>query len=219
MVKQIFTYFVNLLLFALPFIYGKECYVEKEKDPGVTIKEPCVFPFTYKDVTYNTCTNVDHPDQKEWCSTKVDGTGNHVTGGNNWGECRGDYGICPREKKCPPGWTHLETGCYKILDETMYKDTAQEECMLHGGYLADITSKEELDSLHRWYNEEIQSPCLYEADSLWIGITTESVKGPWISVLTGEEIGYNYWLDSEPDNYGGNSTFLKEACAGIFADR
>ena len=218
MVKnQVLIYLAYFLLFAsVDNISGQECYVAKEKDPGVVTQESCIFPFTYKGVTYNTCTYVDHPEQKEWCSTKVDENGVHVSGGNNWGECRGP---CPRERKCPPSWTHLDSGCYKVLTEIMDKVTAQEECMLHGGYLVDITSKKELESINSWYKEEIQSPCLYQADSLWIGIETDSVKGPWISDLTGNEIEYNNWLDTEPDNYGGNSTFLKESCAAIFADR
>ena len=206
-------------LILLQQITAEECFVKKEKDPGVISQEPCVFPFIYKGVTYNTCTYVDHPEQMEWCSTKVDENGNHVTGGENWGVCRGDYLTCPREKTCPPSWAHLETGCYKILDKNMNRETAREQCSIHGGYLADISNRKELDTLNRWYKEDIQSECLYQTDSLWIGIKKETVKGPWISEHTGEEISYNHWLDTEPGNHGGNETFLKEACAGIFANR
>ena len=128
--------------------------------------------------------------------------------------------MCPREKKCPPSWAHLETGCYKILDEEMNHETAKEHCSLNGGYLADITSQKELQTLNRWYKNYIQqSECLYATDSLWIGIKKETVKGPWLSELTGKEISYNHWLDTEPGNHGGNETFLKEACAGIFPNR
>lgn len=45
---------------------------------------PCVFPFTYDGETYQSCTK-DGDGQHPWCSTQVDGNGNHVTG--KWGYC------------------------------------------------------------------------------------------------------------------------------------
>merc|ERR1712194_434898 len=37
--------------------------------------KPCVFPFIYEGVTYDSCTNVDH--DEPWCSTEVDSNGEH----------------------------------------------------------------------------------------------------------------------------------------------
>ena len=39
----------------------------------------CVFPFVYKGVQYNSCTEADSPGL-EWCSTLTDGSDNHLTG-------------------------------------------------------------------------------------------------------------------------------------------
>ena len=36
------------------------------------------------------CTTLKDPDDKPWCSTKVDGIGNHVTSGGFWGHCGQD---------------------------------------------------------------------------------------------------------------------------------
>jgi len=49
----------------------------------------CVFPFTFNNFTYNGCPTdpTDETKTKRWCSTKVDETGNHITGGDNWGYC------------------------------------------------------------------------------------------------------------------------------------
>merc|ERR1711971_349435 len=55
------------------FIDGKEVQLHA--------KNPCQFPFIYKNVTYNSCTKKDH--DKFWCATTVDAT-NHKT---SWGYC------------------------------------------------------------------------------------------------------------------------------------
>ena len=31
----------------------------------------CVFPFKYNDITYNGCITIKDPENKPWCSTKV----------------------------------------------------------------------------------------------------------------------------------------------------
>ena len=50
---------------------------------------PCIFPFKYNGVIYNTCSNKNkHITMDEsWCSTKVDESGNHIGGRGNWGNC------------------------------------------------------------------------------------------------------------------------------------
>ena len=48
-----------------------------------TAKGPCVFPFRYKNVTYNTCTKVDT--KYNWCATVVDAQSNFK--GGWWGYC------------------------------------------------------------------------------------------------------------------------------------
>merc|ERR1711915_776381 len=45
----------------------------------------CQFPFIYGSRTYTSCTT--DQDTKLWCSTKVDGGGNHIAGNSNWGYC------------------------------------------------------------------------------------------------------------------------------------
>jgi len=61
---------------------------------GASVNKPCIFPFKYRGVEYNRCTLVDSsPDNKAWCSTEVDSTGNHVGGQGKWGNCGP---ACPR---------------------------------------------------------------------------------------------------------------------------
>ena len=62
------------------------CLTSKDsKDP----EKECVFPFTLNNFTFNGCPALptNETNTKRWCSTKVDDTGNHITGGDNWGYC------------------------------------------------------------------------------------------------------------------------------------
>lgn len=68
--------------------YADEGVCLTSKDSKAPEKE-CVFPFTFNNFTYNGCPTdpTDETKTKRWCSTKVDETGNHITGGDNWGYC------------------------------------------------------------------------------------------------------------------------------------
>ena len=45
----------------------------------------CVFPFTFKGVTYKTCTTAESDNNKAWCATQVDSDG--VVVNNKWQDC------------------------------------------------------------------------------------------------------------------------------------
>jgi len=56
-------------------------------DPG----KRCIFPFEYKGVTYNGCTDVDSEKVSRtkffWCATEVNEDGKILEDSRNWGEC------------------------------------------------------------------------------------------------------------------------------------
>ena len=89
--------FIQLTLSLVPFVYA-DCIVE---DKSTKDYASCVFPFTfnYKDSNgtrvnqtfYGCTTNLD-PDDKPWCSTKVDSNGIHQHG--HWGHCETDFADC-----------------------------------------------------------------------------------------------------------------------------
>ena len=64
-----------------------ECSVIEKKSREV---QPCIFPFQYLGQTFYNCTILKDPDDKPWCSTKVDEDGTHVTSGGYWGHCGQD---------------------------------------------------------------------------------------------------------------------------------
>ena len=89
--------FTHLILSLVPFVYAN-CIVE---DKSTKEKASCVFPFTfnYKDSngtevnqTFYGCTRNLDPDDKPWCSTKVDSDGIHQHG--HWGHCETNSTDC-----------------------------------------------------------------------------------------------------------------------------
>ena len=44
-----------------------------------------MFPFTYRGVTYKTCTTAESDNNKAWCATEVDSEG--VVVNNKWQDC------------------------------------------------------------------------------------------------------------------------------------
>jgi len=68
--------------------YADEEVCLTSKDSKASEKE-CVFPFTFNNFTYNGCPTdpTDETKTKRWCSTKVDETGKHIAGGDDWGYC------------------------------------------------------------------------------------------------------------------------------------
>lgn len=47
---------------------------------------PCVFPFIFQGVQYDSCTTDGDPNSKPWCSTRTDNANKHLSG--FWGHCQ-----------------------------------------------------------------------------------------------------------------------------------
>ena len=73
---------------------------------------------------------------------------------------------------CPPSsdiiWTELGDFCYHVSKEAMDWGIAQEYCWGHGGYLAEILSRDEEDLLDKF---------LIGGTSYWLGLTDLSHEG------------------------------------------
>ena len=91
-------YTFTLLIVSLVPLVWSACVVE---DKSTKEQSPCVFPFTfnYKDSsgsevnqTFFGCTANLDPDDKPWCSTKVDSNGIHKVG--HWGHCETNSTDC-----------------------------------------------------------------------------------------------------------------------------
>jgi len=63
---------------------SESCVVKE----GPGLGKECVFPFGHKGTQHNTCAyNPEQGDTFPWCSTKVDSSGFHVGGQDEWGRC------------------------------------------------------------------------------------------------------------------------------------
>ena len=81
---------------------------------GPASGRPCVFPFRFGGVTYNQCTfEGNQPGETEpWCSTRTDGSGNHIGGQGNWGFCPTNCGTVGPTS--PPGTFPPAARCSRI---------------------------------------------------------------------------------------------------------
>ena len=82
---------------------------------GVQIGKRCIFPFIFKNKMYNSCTRDGDPNNKPWCSVKVDNTNTHIQG--NWGHCN---------EFCPIDSTPIDS------NPTM-RPTVNNNCLTIGG--------------------------------------------------------------------------------------
>jgi len=73
-----------------------DCLSTRFNPPDAYDIEPCIFPFKYNGVEYTSCTwaSSEKTDYKPWCSTRVDSSGNHISG--HWGNCESG---CPIPSK------------------------------------------------------------------------------------------------------------------------
>ena len=54
---------------------------------------------------------------------------------------------------CPTGWTPLETGCYKFVDEGNYQEVTT-NCENEGGFIIEVDNQKELDAAFQFYNDK-----------------------------------------------------------------
>ena len=71
----------------------------------------CIFPFSYKGETYNSCTRVESSNGAAWCATEVDSSGEVVN--DKWEDCDS---LCPgSDFPCAEGFLNNDEG--KCVDE------------------------------------------------------------------------------------------------------
>ena len=101
----------------------------------------CQFPFRHKGVLYNGCPVDPYEPNERWCSTKVDGQLEHVSGGGHYGFCSSD---CPKHTDgSTTGSSGSQSqGIYKMffnkVDKKLFYFIARLEHSLHGMQLCTL---------------------------------------------------------------------------------
>jgi len=92
------TLLLFLLLHYISLVFGGSNEREKcqrvcnVQESGSKTRQRCKFPFKFKGKTFRSCTKFEDPDEKLWCSTKVDDDGKHIGKKGFWGHCeKGRY--------------------------------------------------------------------------------------------------------------------------------
>ena len=69
---------------------------------------PCVLPFKFQGKLRNECITETDPNDRYWCSTKVNENLEHADGIGNWGYCSES---CPRLNKESASYSNTTTSC------------------------------------------------------------------------------------------------------------
>jgi len=115
-----------------------------------------------------------------------------------------------KKDACPLNdtWTSLGTGCYLFFTGLISWDQARDDCHQKGGFLVEIDSKAEQDTLvaaitcQGWENKT-------DIDGVHIGLTEKGGTWQW------DNSGKN--LTSCSENWGNASPSGGEYCAGLWA--
>ncbi|XP_041372898.1 galactose-specific lectin nattectin-like [Gigantopelta aegis] len=106
---------------------------------------------------------------------------------------------------CPLYWTPYEEYCYVIPQVAQSWESATAFCMIHGAYLAEISTPEENDFLAQLVKQNHPPEA-----QIWIGGTDALSEGHWIWSRSEETFQYQHWDSGEPSNSGGG-----EHCATV----
>ncbi|XP_071152547.1 perlucin-like protein [Mytilus edulis] len=104
---------------------------------------------------------------------------------------------------CPPEWQTHNSNCYLFSKEVLSWDGAQDYCQEFGGYLTEITTREENSfieqtSKHNYHpNRTAHGKYLY---GYWTGGKEDLIHGYWYWGGSGQKFTFTDWSPGEPSN-------------------
>ncbi|XP_025099663.1 perlucin-like protein [Pomacea canaliculata] len=108
---------------------------------------------------------------------------------------------------CPPSWTAWRSSCYVFISQRLQWLEAASLCMVFGGHLAEINSRDE----NIFVRNMISSHNVFFS---WLGINDIARDGQWVLSSSGQPLTYWNWVAGEPNNAHG----VTEACGGMYRD-
>ncbi|MDX2362577.1 MAG: T9SS type A sorting domain-containing protein [Crocinitomicaceae bacterium] len=126
---------------------------------------------------------------------------------------------------------------YELIQETLSWENAATCAVSRGGYLAEIGSQEEHDSLFLWLSTDPSinpngTIDVFGASSIWLGGTDKNTEGDWTWDGDDDAAGTSFWAGNwsgsvvnsaftawgvsppEPDNSGGSQNYLTWRLSG-----
>lgn len=145
------------------------------------------------------------------------------------------FTICQVQAQCGPTPNVVEFTFdghdYELIQETLSWEDAAACAVSRGGYLAEINSQQEHDSVYQWLSTDPSiTPSgtidVFGASSIWLGGTDKNTEGDWMWDGNDDGTGVSFWLGQsngtpvngafsawgvtppEPDNSGGSQNYL-----------
>uniref|UniRef100_A0A914R2Y1 C-type lectin domain-containing protein n=1 Tax=Panagrolaimus davidi TaxID=227884 RepID=A0A914R2Y1_9BILA len=120
---------------------------------------------------------------------------------------------------CPDGWTFWNENCYKVYENSNWKD-AESQCQLGSAHLTSIHSHDEILFVADLMNHPGAEACSAPPQG-WIGLHSEDNFTSW-KWIDGTPTDYQYWYPTQPNRIG-NCTYMHIApiCSnkiGMFAN-
>lgn len=120
---------------------------------------------------------------------------------------------------------------YELIQETLSWEDAATCAVSRGGYLAEINSQQEHDSVYLWLSTDPNitpngTIDVFGASSIWLGGTDKNTEGDWMWDGNDDAVGTSFWSGTstgspvggafsawgvsppEPDNSGGSQNYL-----------
>ena len=102
----------------------------------------------------------------------------------------------PQDPRCPTGFKFRAKSCYKVYEEEMNFQQAQNECQKSGANLVSILSSAEEATLRLLIRETIDD---YYSFEVWIGMQVNRTRGE--NIHSSMTIDLLFWLDGHPAFY------------------
>merc|ERR1711971_1327742 len=175
--------------------------INQETCALLCFKKPSCTHWTY---------NPTYQGGKCWMKSSDSGRTKSTTGSSSGQKACGGRGFSLPEvtksaaeamASCNPPWTSLSTGCYLFQDWNSTWYDSRRECKQSGGFLVEIDSEEEQDTL---MNEITARGWDGETHfGFWIGLTDIFHDGSWVWDNFGRPLNFSYWANGEPNNWRG----------------
>uniref|UniRef100_A0A671Z3T3 C-type lectin domain family 4 member E-like n=1 Tax=Sparus aurata TaxID=8175 RepID=A0A671Z3T3_SPAAU len=111
--------------------------------------------------------------------------------------------LSKQKRTCPAGWKMFSCTCYLFSTKTDSWENGRKDCRDRGAELVIIDTVEKQELISKTIKEDT-----------WISLNDRDKEGTW-KWIDGTPPTVVYWLQSQPDNGGGNPKWGEEDCVHL----